>query len=205
MNGKQYTNFRRALSERASKLARSDATKADDITEFVTQMDNVMSAHVGPDAAAGLRVAREMYKNLKLVESMPQVIKTGDVAKNQLTQRMTSGYTRSFIQDTKKVLPETQGMFDILREVNELNPVIGDSGTALRSLGSSDPMQALGALLVSPTIGKAVTIAGKPAVGGATLPIIGAGTATTGLKGGRELLEDEDKGGRLVKPAGPGR
>ena len=165
--------------------------KADDIVEFITQMDNTVMPQIGPDAAAGLRVAREMYKNVKLVESMPQVVKTGDVAKNQLTQRMVQGYKGSFIRDTQKVLPETQGMFDIVREVNKLNPVIGDSGTALRSLGSSDPMQALGALLVSPTLGKATAIAGRPAVGGAVGPVLGTQAGAVGFEGGRQLLEED--------------
>ena len=166
INGSQWTNLRSALSERASKIAGTDAAAADDILQFISKMDDVLAANVGDDVLPLLRIAREGWKNLKIAESIPEVIKTGNVTPAGLNQKLTRGFGTSFTRDTKKVLPETQKLFDVVREINALKPLVGDSGSATRILGSiGNPIGSLARITTAPTLGRALTRASREGAG----------------------------------------
>ena len=158
INGSQWTNLRAALAQRARKVAGTDAAAADDINQFISQMDEVLALNTSADDLPLLRIAREAWKNLKIAESMPSVVRTGNVTPAQLSGKLARAYETSFIRDTGKVLPETQSMFNTVREINRLQPLVGDSGTATRILGSvGNPIGALARISTAPTLGRMLT------------------------------------------------
>jgi hypothetical protein len=161
ITGTQFRDLRRALTERASSLRRGQgADIADDIALVVDDMDNVLGRAIGPEAKQALRIAKEQYKNLVMVEKIPEVVKTGNVPVSGLMGRLRSdqGYGRTFTNmRTDNLLPETTDMFMTLRELAQLGSNFPNSGTAARSMGikalSGDPKSMMQAF-ISPVAGK---------------------------------------------------
>lgn len=190
INGSQWTNLRAALAKRARKVAGTDAAAADDINHFIGQMDKQLALQVPDDVLPLLRIAREAWKNLKIAESMPSVVKTGNATPAQLSGKLARAYETSFIRNTGKVLPETQKMFNTVREINKLQPLVGDSGTATRMLGSvGNPIGSLARISTAPSLGRMLT---REQLGanrfGFTAGQLGGGAAPTVT---REILEEE--------------
>ena len=159
INGSQWTNLRAGLAQRSAKVKGTNAELADDIDQFILQMDKTLALNVADtDALPLLRIAREAWKNLKIAESMPTVIKSGNATPAELSGKLARAYDTSFIRNTGKVLPETQAMFNTVREINRLKPLVGDSGSATRILGSvGNPIGALARISTAPTLGRMLT------------------------------------------------
>ncbi len=140
ITGADYTAIRAALAERSRLLAGDAPAAADDINLIIDDLDALVAAQLGPDAAPLLRVARESWKNLNILESLPGVRNGGNVLARQLTGKLAqnkNGYGKTFIRNRGGVLDETQALFDAGRAAAELTDIVGDSGTATRlaSLG----------------------------------------------------------------------
>lgn len=189
LNGSQWTNLRAGLAERARKIAGTDAAAADDITHFINQMDDVLANTLDPADLPLLRTAREAWKNLKVTESMPEVLATGNVPARSLGGKLARAYDTSFIRNTGTVAPQTQKMFDVVREINKLKPLVGDSGTATRILGSvGNPVGALARISVAPTLGRMLTREGVETARGITPGSLGG---AIGALTAEEFREEE--------------
>lgn len=137
LQGGEYKNLRRALSDQAAALMKSDEADAMGIKWAIEQLDEAAEAASAPVFKPAFRRAREMWKNLKVAESLSTVRKgTGTVTPNALATALASGngYGTSYIRNTGTVLPETQAMFDIARTaVRDNAGRVANSGTATRA------------------------------------------------------------------------
>jgi len=134
VTGSDIVAIRAALVDRIRTLAGQAPEKADDLAVVVDDLDKIISGSLGDDVLPLLRIAREAWKNLKLIESMPTVVRTGNASAPQLIGKLAGrkGYGTTFTRNSGGVLPETQAVFDIARQAGRLSEIVGDSGTATR-------------------------------------------------------------------------
>lgn len=134
ISGDQLVALRAALVDRSRTLKGSAPGAADDLDVIIDDLDEIVAGIIGPDALPLLRVAREGWKNLKILESLPTVRATGNVGARQLAGRLAAprGYGSTFIRDRGGVLKETQDLFNATRQAGRLSEIVGDSGTATR-------------------------------------------------------------------------
>lgn len=178
--GDQVRALRAALAERGRSLMGDAPALADDLLAATDLIDDAAELIIGPNFRPALRQAREQWKNLRILESLPSVRRGGTVAAGELSQRLardSAGYGTSFLRDTRNVLPATQGMFDLARQLTEdAAGRIGNPGTAPALVGTAGLGMGAGLLTGATTPGAA--LAGLGAVGGAQAAGMGAvGTA----------------------------
>jgi hypothetical protein len=180
VNGGTFKNLRRALSDRISSLRGQNDALADDLLIAVEKLDDTAEAAIGETFRPQYRQVRELWKNLKLAESLPTVKKgLGYATPDSLATALArdTGYGTSFIRDTGKVLPETQQLFDKTRELVRLRAPVGDSGTATRAAAIT-ALAGLGA--TAGGLYKGDVEGAAMGAGAALLPFL-AGRATVGL------------------------
>lgn len=137
LDGKTFRALRSSLAERARKFLGDSPNLADDLADAVEQLDLAAEQTLGPQYRQQFRQVREMWKNLRIVESLQSVRAGNNVSAAQLTTRLAQegpGYGTSFLRNTGNVLPGTQDMFDVARTlVNDAAGRVGNSGTATRA------------------------------------------------------------------------
>lgn len=133
--GQDLLALRSALVQRARALYGEAPAAADDLSFVIDDIDDIIAGEIGEDALPLLRVAREAWKNLKILEGAPTIRNTGNVSPRQLAGRLAnerSGFGTTFTRDRGGVLPDTQRLFNITRDAGRLSDIVGDSGTATR-------------------------------------------------------------------------
>lgn len=144
--------------------------------------DLIASQYTGGGAAWAreYRVARELWKNLKLAESLPTVQDTGNVTAQALSRKLgqDQGYGSTFVRGRyDQTLPETANMMQTVRAAaQEARAGLPSSGTAERLLMTGGGIAAgAGVLSGSPEL---ALVGGALALGGAAgLGSIGSNVA----------------------------
>jgi len=163
--GNTLKNLRRALQEKVSALRGQNddlANQYDEIADAL--MEEIQEQVIDPVA---FRVAREQWKNLRLIEGLPGVRRYSNLTSGQANSAMSrskTGYGTSFLRDTGTVLPTTQNMFNQIRAMDTLSEIVGDSGTATRLMGLAGIGAGAGYLMEGDLEGaaKGAVIAGAP-------------------------------------------
>lgn len=197
VTGNGFKNLRAELSERIGLLKGDQDDLAADLIEVVKRMDDSAEKVLGPTYRQDYRVARELWKNLKIAERLPTVKKgLGYATPDSLATRLASDYDTSFIRDTGKVLPQTQQLFDKTRELVRLRAPVGDSGTATR-VGSMAALGGLGAAVGGLYNGDVEGAA--YGAGAALLPYLaGRGTVALGSRLGPQAPQAVGQAGGLL-------
>lgn len=204
VDGSTLRAVRKALADRGRNLLGEAPASADDLLVMVDDIDTVAEQAMGPQFRAEFRQAREAWKNLRIIESLPTVRKSGGVSAGELSQALARegrGYGTSFIRDTGNVLPGTQRLFDITRSLTaDAAGRIGNPGTAPALAGTAGLGMAAGVL--TGATAPATALAGLAAAGGAQAaglaavggqaPAMGRAGAAAGREIGRWLGDEND-------------
>jgi hypothetical protein len=195
VDGQTLRAVRQALAERGRSMMGEAPATADDLLLLVDDIDTVAEQALGPQFRTEFRAAREAWKNLRIIESLPTVRKSGGVSAGELSlalAREGRGYGTSFLRDTGNVLPGTQRLFDTARALTQdAASRIGNPGTAPALAGTAGLGVGAGVLTGATT--PQVALAGLAAAGGAQaagLAAVGGQAPTMGRAGaaaGREL------------------
>jgi hypothetical protein len=194
VDGSTLRAVRQALAERGRNLLGEAPASADDLLVLVDDIDNVAEQALGPQFRAQFRQAREAWKNLRIIESLPTVRKSGGVSAGELSQALARegrGYGTSFIRDTGNVLPGTQRLFDVTRTLTaDAAGRIGNPGTAPALAGTAGLGMAAGVL--TGATAPATALAGLGAAGlaqAAGLAAVGGQAPTMGRAGAAAAQE----------------
>lgn len=131
-SGGNLKNIRTTLQQKISALRGQNDDLADELSDVADALMSEIEDQITDPFA--FRVAREQWKNLRLIEGLPNVRRFGNLTAGQANAAFArqSGYGTSFLRDTGTVLPATQNMFNQVRSMEVLAEIVGDSGTATR-------------------------------------------------------------------------
>jgi hypothetical protein len=169
--GELVKNLRRQLQDRMSAARGTDGLMADDYQTALESLFKDIEGGIGADGVKQFRQVRQQWKNLNILESMPELRATGNVTPRQASNALASerGYGKTYVRARTTGDPATDRFMELTRNLAQFKP-IPDSGTATRmalpTVGAAiaggqgdDPMGALGGAAMGATGGYLIPLA----------------------------------------------
>ena len=131
--GDLVKNLRKELQTRMSAARGTDDLMALDYQKALTYLFDDIEVGMGPTGFERFRKVRQQWKNLNILESMPELRATGYVTPRQASNALGSerGYGKTYVRGRLTGDPETDRFMELTRNLAKLEP-IPDSGTAAR-------------------------------------------------------------------------
>jgi hypothetical protein len=142
--GDLIKNLRRQMQERLSAARGTDDLMAQDYERAIKGLLKDIEPQMPPEGLARFQKVNREWKNLNVLESMPELRSTGNITPRQAVNALSAerGYGKTFVRGRLTGDPETDRFMELTRKLAKL-PTIADSGTASR--------------MMLPTVGAAIT------------------------------------------------
>lgn len=131
VDGQYVKNLRRQLQDRMGLARGSDDLMADDYGQALEALMVEIEAQLPAGGVQQWRQLRQQWKNLKLLESLPEVRAGGKITPRQANQALTREYGPSFVRGTGTGDAATDEFMGLTRQLSGMKP-LPDSGTATR-------------------------------------------------------------------------
>lgn len=124
-------NLRRQLQDRGRLARGTDDLMAEDYQLATDNLLAEIEAQLPEGGVERWRQLRQQWKNLKLLESLPEVRAGGKITPRQAGQALTREYGTSYVEGRGTADPATNQFMELTRTLSGLKP-LPDSGTASR-------------------------------------------------------------------------
>lgn len=179
-NGKQLQSLTSKLGKAAYKQMTSpqgDRDLGQGLYQLKDYVDDLLESGMDKQRAATFGKARQQYRNLMLLTSRSSIVNpsTGDVSGPSLAKLLQMKDKKGFLRGKNQ-----SGMYDAARFAQAFQPIVGNSGTATRSMVTNPLELALGlpfnlasrAYASAPSVALATGVAGAGrAAGNAAGPL----------------------------------
>lgn len=131
--GELVKNLRKSLQSRMNAARGTDDLMAQDYEKALSSLFDDIEVGMGPTGLDRFRKVRQQWKNLNILESMPELRATGYITPRQASNALGSerGYGKTYVRGRQTGDPETDRFMELTRNLAKLEP-IADSGTAAR-------------------------------------------------------------------------
>ena len=133
--GATVKNLRTKLQQRIRSLRGQNDDLADQLDEVADALGTELESQMTKGQLSQFRTAREQWKNLRILEAMPEVRATGQATARQSANALSrpQAYGTTWTRGRSSVLDDTDELFQTTRAAAAVGEIVGDSGTATRA------------------------------------------------------------------------
>jgi hypothetical protein len=175
INGEQLGQLSSKLGKAAYKQMASPSGDRDlgqGLYKVKDHVDDLLQGALSPDEAATYAQARQQYRNLMLLTSRSGIVNpsSGNVSGNALASRLQQADRSGYLFGKNQ-----SDLYNAARFSQAFKPVVGDSGTATRSLNLAD--------IASIPLGLPLNLASRAYLSGPGRAVVRGAMSTPGLLG----------------------